>query len=434
VRSYGFDANGRRTSLSAAEHADGNCAGTTTVTTTTSSFDNYDTADRPTLGIGGVGQYVYDAMGRQTTLPGADAPNPTGGDITLGYFDDDLQRTITQNGTSTTFTLDSGGRRLQASTTTGGQTSTLTRHYTDGNDNPAWTVATDPLAASTTTRYAESIGADLGLSLASDGAANLTLATLHGDIVTTVPIAATAATTDPAAGITGWSDYTEYGTPRDPAATAAVGGAAGYGWLGAKQRSTTTETAGLTLMGDRLYNAVTGLFTSPDPEPGGNPTAYTYPCDPINMYDLNGHRWSWKRAAKWAGIASMAVCIVASAGACLGVGMLAAGISTYSSYRSGRRGWALAGTAVWNFGAARYFGAARKSYLVGRHAARATSRGFTRYAGRHAGRSSYRHGVRQGVRKYRHSWQGNWSLHRYRTIRRTAYQGSLGYMAYRGYP
>ena len=58
-------------------------------------------------------------------------------------------------------------------------------------------------------------------------------------------------------------------------------------------------------MGDRLYNAVTGRFTSPDPEPGGNPTAYTYPTDPINKYDLDGHwGWSWakkawNRAKKW---------------------------------------------------------------------------------------------------------------------------------------
>lgn len=301
VRSYTFDANGRRTNLTSVTHADGNCAGTTGVTTTTTGSNYYDTADRPTLGQGGVGQYIYDAMGRQTTLPSADAPNPAGGNITLGYFDDDLPRAITQNGTSTTFTLDSANRRLQSTSVTGTATSTLVRHYSSGDDNPAWTVATDPLGGATTTRYAESIGGDLGLSLASDGAADLTLATLHGDVVTSVPITTAATSTDAAAGIDGWSDYTEYGAPRDSAATAAVAGTAGYGWLGAKQRSTTTETAGLTLMGDRLYNAATGRFTSLDPEPGGNATAYTYPNDPINKYDLDGHWGHWKRWAKAAG-------------------------------------------------------------------------------------------------------------------------------------
>lgn len=64
------------------------------------------------------------------------------------------------------------------------------------------------------------------------------------------PTRPSTAGTTAAARIEGWSDYTEYGTPRDPAATTAVAGAGGYGWLGAKQRSTTTQTAGLTLMGD----------------------------------------------------------------------------------------------------------------------------------------------------------------------------------------
>jgi RHS repeat-associated protein len=81
-----------------------------------------------------------------------------------------------------------------------------------------------------------------------------------------------------------------------------VVGTAGYGWLGAKQRSTTTETAGLTLMGDRLYNSATGRFTSVDPEPGGSPNAYAYPTDPINQYDLNGHWWGWRKVFKVAAI------------------------------------------------------------------------------------------------------------------------------------
>jgi large repetitive protein len=324
VRSYGFDDNGRRTSLTTTTHGDGDCAGTTAVTTISTDSNHYDTADRPTTGANGAGLYSYDALGRQTTLPAADAPDPTKGDITLAYYDDDLPRAITQNGTTTTFTLDSAGRRLQASTSTGTQTSTLVRHYTDGADNPSWTVATDPLGQASTTRYAESIGGDLAASLTSDGAAELTLANLHGDVVTTVPITPTQTSTTPAAGCDGWSDYTEYGTPRNPAATTAVAGASGYGWLGTKQRSSSTETAGLTLMGDRLYNAATGRFTSLDPEPGGNATAYTYPNDPINMYDLDGHWGRWLRH-HWRGVlagAAFGACVVASAGACLAAGAL----------------------------------------------------------------------------------------------------------------
>ncbi|NCT92015.1 hypothetical protein GXB85_13795, partial [Cellulomonas sp. APG4] len=59
-----------------------------------------------------------------------------------------------------------------------------------------------------------------------------------------------------------------------------------------------TDTTGLLLMGARLYNPTTGLFTSVDPVVGGNTTAYAYPQDPINQYDLDG-RWSaWKAIKK----------------------------------------------------------------------------------------------------------------------------------------
>ena len=49
-------------------------------------------------------------------------------------------------------------------------------------------------------------------------------------------------------------------------------------------------------MGARLYNPTTGRFTSIDPAYGGNETAYNYPNDPINAYDLDGERSWWRRA------------------------------------------------------------------------------------------------------------------------------------------
>jgi RHS repeat-associated protein len=60
-----------------------------------------------------------------------------------------------------------------------------------------------------------------------------------------------------------------------------------YGWVGAKQRTTSTLT-GLVQMGIRLYNPTTGRFLSIDPVYGGNDNPYTYPADPVNMFDLNG--------------------------------------------------------------------------------------------------------------------------------------------------
>lgn len=124
-----------------------------------------------------------------------------------------------------------------------------------------------------------------------------------GDVVTTAAVPSTGN----ASGIAGWSDYDEYGNPRTPNAAAAVGGSVGYGWLGGKQRSTTNT--GLMLMGLRVYNPVTGQFTSPDPVAGGNDTAYAYPNDPINSYDLDG-RFGWKKFFKITLAVTSLVCTV----------------------------------------------------------------------------------------------------------------------------
>ena len=283
-RTYGFDANGRRTIETSNTFASGVCGEGAAASTTIEH--GYDTADRPTSGADGQGQYAYDDFGRQVSLPAADAPDPILGDITLGYYDDDLPRTISQGDTTTTYQLDVADRRSisDVSTTGGGQVTTR-RHYTDDSDNPAW-IDVMTGGVTTTTRFVESIGGDLGLQITVGGATKLSLANMHGDTVTTIDIGADAATA--AAGIDAWADYLEYGTPRDRQAAQTVGGPGGYGWLGAKQRSTPAEAAGLTLMGVRLYNPVTGLFTSPDPIPGGNDTTYAYPADPINKYDLTG--------------------------------------------------------------------------------------------------------------------------------------------------
>lgn len=61
----------------------------------------------------------------------------------------------------------------------------------------------------------------------------------------------------------------------------------GLGWHGASQRPT-DAASGLILMGARVYNPETALFTSPDPVPGGNVTPYVYPQDPINWSDTSG--------------------------------------------------------------------------------------------------------------------------------------------------
>lgn len=280
VRDYTFTTNGARATLKETIRADGTLTGTATAGIDQTLI--YDTVDRLT------GGYVHDPLGRQTTLPAAHAPNPAGGNITLGYFDNDLPQKVAQNGATTSFTLDVAKRRLVQSSEKAGSVTTTTRHYTDSSDNPGWIDTKKPDGTTETLRYTSSISGDLGASIATDGGVSLMLPNIHDDVVTTIPIpagtpAATAATT-----IAGWASYTEYGTPIDPAQTTSVGTTAGYGWLGSKERPTATAYLGMTLMGVRYYSSVTGSFTSVDPIEGGNSTAYSYPTDPINDFDLSG--------------------------------------------------------------------------------------------------------------------------------------------------
>jgi RHS repeat-associated protein len=153
-------------------------------------------------------------------------------------------------------------------------TKTLTNHYDDDSDSPAWTSTHKVDGTIVVKRYVDGIDGNLDALVNDNGDVKLELTNLHGDTVATIDSDATS--------ITGYHETTEFGIPRDPASADDT-----YGWLGAKKRST-DDLGGLTLMGVRLYNPVTGRFLSVDPIYGGNANAYTYPDDPINGYDLTG--------------------------------------------------------------------------------------------------------------------------------------------------
>ncbi|WP_405056063.1 hypothetical protein OG474_25365 [Kribbella sp. NBC_01505] len=271
TRTYSFDRNDNRQSKSTAGTSpDGSC--TTDGASTIARV--FDTADRPVSGANGSGSYTYDQLGRTVKIPASDAPNSATGDIGLNYYDDDLARSITQGGTTTTFELDALDRRSVETAITAESSTQTIRHYTDGSDNPTW-VTQD----ASTQRYAEMVGDALTLTVDQSGIANLTLANPHGDVVTTVGLPPGGQ----AASIAGWSNFDEYGNA--PVAGSRTG-LLDYGWLGAHQRA--VSGAGLTLMGVRLYNPTSGLFTSVDPVVGGNPNAYAYPSDSVNRADLSG--------------------------------------------------------------------------------------------------------------------------------------------------
>jgi len=294
VRAYRFDPNSNRTgytSTTSAATPDGNgdlvlCPTPTTPAATTT----FDTGDRITTA-----GYSYDAFGRTTRLPLA-----SGQVIRVGYHANDLVASQTlykdaadadansgagQNPVSTSaYTLDLTGQRISTRTAQDvdpdtGATTTRTRtlRYATGGDSPDWTDEGD----GTITRNITGPSGDLTALATIDktGAAADALAwqisDIHGDVAATLPAAETAPLQI--------SRPDEYGAGTDDTPR--------YGWLGAKQRAGDTP-GGLLLMGVRLYNPETGRFLSTDPVYGGNANTYTYPTDPINMFDLDGN-WGW---------------------------------------------------------------------------------------------------------------------------------------------
>ncbi|NHA00778.1 hypothetical protein G5V59_14660 [Nocardioides sp. W3-2-3] len=189
----------------------------------------------------------------------------------------------------TTYTLDPARRRSTELTVEGGSTRSVDLHYVDGSDSPGWArLSADGQV--TTTRYVESLSGALSATLASSGtstsaaaALTVTLTNPHGDIVASASVPSSG----PAAGIDKLvSSTTSTATPYPPLRNRLKASGVVYGWLGGHERA--AQPQGFVLMGARVYNSVTGQFTSRDPLFGGNSTTYAYPQDPMNSADLTG--------------------------------------------------------------------------------------------------------------------------------------------------
>jgi RHS repeat-associated protein len=284
TRTYGFSTATDRTSVTEyGPAADGSCQTTTPASSRTWT---YDAANR----VNTAG-YVYDALGRTTTVPAIDTGAPAAGNVTATYHADDLVDTVTQGGRTTDYTIDVTGERIRSWTDNStGEVVTNINHYDEDTDSPAWTQEGE----SRFTRVVPGLAGMTAIIDSDSGVPDWQIADLFGDIVATVHSGDQ--------GLSSTSESDEYGQVGDSEAV----GKQRYGWLGTQQRAADAPS-GIVLMGVRLYNPTTGRFLQTDPVYGASCNAYEYTCaDPVDKVDLDGKWPCWSKkcllkaaAKKW---------------------------------------------------------------------------------------------------------------------------------------
>lgn len=271
TRVYGFNtATDRSSSTEYGPAADGSCQAATPAASRTWT---YDTANR----VNTTG-YVYDALGRTTSVPAIDTGAPAAGDLMVTYHADDLVDSITQGGRTTDYAIDVTGERVRSWTdnSTGAVVQNV-QHYDGDEDSPVWTQE----GPDRWTRVVPGLAGMTAVLDSDSGVPEWQLSDLSGDIVATIH--------DGEEGLSTTSEASEYGVPADSESV----GKQRYGWLGAHQRAADSPS-GIVVMGVRLYNPVTGRFLQTDPVYGGSCNVYEYTCaDPVDKTDLDGKWGCW---------------------------------------------------------------------------------------------------------------------------------------------
>lgn len=255
TRSYQYDKDSNRVSLTTYPPGSGGVCQSSTGTTENYAYDGAGRLTTSTVGAT-VSSYSYDTLGDITMTPSADEGG--NGNLAATYYANGAPASQSQQGPtgtqqSTSWTLDPTLQRAESQAAPSG--TNYANHYSNDASSPSWiSPSVTYQSPGSWTRYITGINGMLAAQVDTSGTSR-TVTVLFPDLNNNIMAAQNLGTSDSAPLV---YMYGEYGTTDGNAGQYPV-----YGWAGGKQVS--NQALGPSyLVGSHSYNPFNGLYSQPD--------------------------------------------------------------------------------------------------------------------------------------------------------------------------